>query len=99
MKSYFLIIGVDATNQQLIIKDKRNNKYKIVKPMSDKWHDGLFYHLLDNNGNKTYINHEYLIYCYSLADIIVNRKGQTLRDVIMKKKKLMSIFQPYWANY
>ena len=30
-------------------------------------------------------------------DIIVNGKGQTLRDVIEKKKKLMSIFQPYWG--
>jgi len=57
----------DAINQQLIIKDKRNNKYKIVKPMSDKWHDGLFYHLFDNDGNKIYVNHEYLIFCYSPA--------------------------------
>ena len=32
----------DATNQQFIIKNKQNNKNKVVKSMSDKWHDCLF---------------------------------------------------------
>ena len=55
----------DSTNNRLIMKTKRN-KYKIVHPMSDKWHDCRFIHLYIN-GNKVFMNYDYLINYYSIG--------------------------------
>ena len=55
----------DATNNRLIMKPKRMNKYKIVHPMIDKYHDSRFVHMYDINNNQIYVNYDYLEDSYS----------------------------------
>jgi len=56
---------VDIKNNRLIMKTKLN-KFKIVHPMSDKYHDSRFIHLYID-GNKTYMNYDYLINSHSIG--------------------------------
>ena len=58
----------DVDNNKIIMRDKRNNKFKIVHPMKDKYHqDDNFAHLIDINGNKTFINYDWFIFSHSIG--------------------------------
>ena len=57
----------DVENNRIIMRDKRNNKYKIVHPMFDKYHDSYFAHLIDINNEQTYINYGHLIFSHSIG--------------------------------
>ena len=61
----------DADNNRLLMKDKRTNKYKVVKPMSDKYHESQFIHIYEN-GKKIYINYDYLTFSYSIGYYLVD---------------------------
>ena len=51
----------DPVNHRIIMKPKRMKKYKIVKPMTDKYHDCSFVYFMDVNDDKIWVNYEKLI--------------------------------------
>ena len=64
---YFDRYWLDMNKCQVIMKPKRMNKYKIVHPMIDKYHDSRFIHMIDINGKIIFVNYDYLIDCYSIG--------------------------------
>ena len=57
----------DPTNNRLIMKTLRGNKYKIVQPIKDKYHDGRFVYMIDIHGNQTFVNFDGLLIEYSVG--------------------------------
>ena len=60
----------DVLNNRLIMKLKKpikNNSYKVVHPMFDKYHEDRFVHMIDINDNHIYVNYDYLINYYSIG--------------------------------
>ena len=51
----------DPINSRIIMKPKRGNKFKIVKPMNDKYHDRVFVTLFDVNNRQNWVNYEKLL--------------------------------------
>ena len=46
----------DSINSRIIMKPKRGNKFKIVKPMNNKYHDCDFVYLFDIDDNRIWVN-------------------------------------------
>ena len=58
----------DVDNNRIIMKPIRGKKYKIVHPMKDKYHqDDKFAHLIDINGNQTFVNYDWFIFSHSIG--------------------------------
>ena len=58
---------IDMNKCQVIMKDKRCNKYKVVHPMINKIDNTRFIHMYDINNNQIFVNYDYLIYSYSIG--------------------------------
>ena len=56
----------DVDNNRIIMKDKRNNKFKIVNSMKDKQNE-TFAILFDINGNKAFVNYGHIISSNSIG--------------------------------
>ena len=52
---------------RIIMKPKRGNKFRVVKPMTDKYHDCRFAYLYDIADNKIWVNYDYICWSNSIG--------------------------------
>ena len=57
----------DPAMNRLIMKPKRGQKYKVVQPMKDKYHEGRFVHLFDVNDKQIFVNYDWLEFSHSIG--------------------------------
>ena len=57
----------DRINHRIIMKPKHMKIYKIVKPMTDKYHDCRFAYLFDIADNKIWVNYDYICWSNSIG--------------------------------
>ena len=57
----------DADKCRIIMKLKRGNKYKVVKPIFDKNHGSNFVHFFDITDNDIWVNYDWIVWSNSIG--------------------------------